>query len=56
MISIVEEAGCEVVGCCAVIEKGFQHGGDSIREKGYRVESLAIIDEMTEFGIVFREQ
>lgn len=56
LIAIAEEAGAEVVGCVAAIEKGFQKGGDNLRARGYRVESLAIIDEMSEGKIVFREQ
>ena len=44
------------MGCVAAIEKGFQMGGDRLREQGYRIESLAIIDEMTDDGITFREQ
>lgn len=56
LIAIAEDAGCEVVGCCAVIEKGYQMGGDNLRARGYRVESLAIIDDMNEDGIVFRLQ
>ena len=55
LISIAEQAGATVVGCAAAIEKGFQNGGDTLREKGYRVESLAIIDEMTDNEITFRE-
>ncbi|MBR2675101.1 MAG: xanthine phosphoribosyltransferase [Mogibacterium sp.] len=56
LIEIVEQAGAKVVGCVAAIEKGFQMGGDKLREKGYRVESLAIIEEMTDTEIYFREQ
>lgn len=56
LIEIVEQAGAEVVGCVAAIEKGFQMGGDKLREKGYRVESLAIIEEMTDTEIYFRKQ
>ncbi len=56
LIAIAEDAGCEVVGCCAVIEKGYQMGGDNLRARGYRVESLAIIDDMNDDGIVFRLQ
>ena len=56
LIAIAEDADCEVVGCCAAIEKGFQMGGDNLRARGYRVESLAIIDQMDEGGIVFRLQ
>lgn len=52
---IVEEAGAELVGAAIAIEKGFQGGGDMIRRKGIRVESLAIIDKMDDEGnITFR--
>ena len=54
LIQIVEEAGASLIGCCVAIEKGFQHGGDRLRDKGYRIESLAIIDEMDENRILFR--
>ena len=54
LINIVGQAGATVVGCVAAIEKGFQMGGDGLRAKGYRVESLAIIDEMTDSEIAFR--
>ena len=54
LINIVGQAGATVVGCVAEIEKGFQMGGDSLRAKGYRVESLAIVDEMTDNEITFR--
>ena len=58
LISIVDSAGAEVVGCGIVIEKGFQEGGYRIRNLGFRLESLAIIESMNaETGrIVFREQ
>ena len=56
LIEICEQAGAEVAGCVAAIEKGFQMGGDHLREKGYRIESLAIIEEMTDSEITFREQ
>jgi xanthine phosphoribosyltransferase len=58
LISIVESAGAMVEGCGIVIEKGFQIGGRVIRNMGYQVESLAIVDAMdAETGtIVFREQ
>lgn len=55
LISIAEQAGAKVVGCCAEIEKGFQGGGDELRAAGYKVESLAIVDSMDENGIVFRK-
>ena len=56
LIDIVDQAGAALVGCVAAIEKGFQLGGDKLREQGYRVESLAIVDEMTDDGITFRPQ
>ena len=46
LISIVEDAEAEVVGCGVVIEKSFQEGADRIRNLGYRLESLAAIDSM----------
>ncbi|MBR0541343.1 MAG: xanthine phosphoribosyltransferase [Clostridia bacterium] len=56
LIDIIEQAGAELVGAGIVIEKGFQDGGKLLREKGVRVESLAIIESMNdETGeIVFR--
>ena len=58
LISIVESADANVVGCGIVIEKGFQDGGHRIRNLGYRVESLAIIESMdAQTGTVtFRQQ
>ena len=57
LISMVQESGAELVGCSAVIEKGYQHGGDKLREQGIRVESLAIVESMNhETGeVVFRD-
>ncbi len=54
LISLVEQSGAKIVGCSVVIEKGFQDGGQRIREKGYRVESLAIIDSIEGGNITFR--
>ena len=58
LISITESAGATVAGCGIAIEKGFQFGGRAIRNLGYQVESLAIIDAMdAETGtITFRAQ
>ncbi len=58
LISIVEAAGATVEGCGIVIEKGFQIGGRVIRNLGYQLESLAIVDGMdAETGtITFRAQ
>jgi xanthine phosphoribosyltransferase len=54
LADIVDQAGATLVGVCAAIEKGFQKGGDNLRAKGIRVESLAIIDDMDGEGIKFR--
>ena len=54
LIDIVNQAGATVVGCTCAIEKGFQGGGDRLREQGIRIESLAVIDEMSSEGITFR--
>lgn len=58
LISISESAGATVDGLGIVIEKGFQIGGRIIRNLGYQLESLAIIDAMDDATgtITFREQ
>lgn len=54
LIDLVHQAGAQVVGAGIVIEKAFQPGGQRIREKGVRVESLARIAQMSEeTGVVF---
>lgn len=56
LVDLVQKGGARVAGAGIVIEKGFQKGGSAIREKGIRLESLAIIDRMSpEEGIVFRD-
>ncbi len=54
LFDIIEQAGATLEGAGIVIEKGFQHGGDRIREKGIRVESLAIVDSMSDNSLTFR--
>jgi xanthine phosphoribosyltransferase len=58
LMQIVEQAGATVSGLGIAIEKGFQIGGKVIRNLGYQLESLAIVDAMNdETGeITFREQ
>ena len=57
LMEIISQAGARLAGCGIVIEKAFQEGGKRIREKGVRVESLAMIKEMTEDGrITFVDQ
>ena len=58
LISIVDQAGASVEGIGIAVEKGFQVGGQIIRNLGYQLESLAIVESMNhETGdIVFRQQ
>lgn len=58
LISIVNSAGATVEGIGVAIEKGFQIGGQTIRNLGYQLESLAIVDAMDAetCSITFREQ
>lgn len=54
LIDIVEQSGAKLAGCTCAVEKGFQGGGDTLREKGVRIESLARIASMSpENGIEF---
>ncbi len=55
LIKIVNDSGATLVGAGIVIEKGFQPGGEIIRGKGIRVESLVIIDSMTDTSLTFRD-
>ena len=54
LADLVEQAGAEVVGIGAVIEKGFQGGSERLRDKGYKVESLAVIEKITDGRIIFK--
>ncbi|MFT4143377.1 MAG: xanthine phosphoribosyltransferase [Mobilitalea sp.] len=56
LTKLVKDAGATLVGAGIVIEKGFQEGGELVRSSGVRVESLAILESMSEDGqIVFRD-
>ena len=53
LIDIVNQSGATVEGLGIAIEKGFQGGGDALREKGYHLESLAIVEKLdAENGII----
>ncbi len=54
LLELVKEAGASVEGAGIVIEKGFQIGGNSIREQGIHLESLAIVDSMNDTSLTFR--
>ena len=55
LINIVKESGATLEGAGIVIEKGFQNGGQKIRDMGVRLESLAIVDSMTDDSLTFRD-
>ena len=55
LIDIVKKSGATLEGAGIVIEKGFQNGGQEIRDMGIRLESLAIVDSMTDDSLTFRE-
>ncbi len=54
LADLVEQAGAEVVGIGAVVEKYFQKGSDRLRAMGYKVESLAVIDRIDDGVITFK--
>lgn len=56
LIDIVEQAGAKLAGVGIVIEKGFQTGGAIIRDKGIRVESLAIVSSLENGKVEFFEE
>ncbi|WP_010093913.1 xanthine phosphoribosyltransferase [Ornithinibacillus scapharcae] len=56
LMDIVKQAHSTMAGVGAVIEKGFQSGGNLLREQGIHVESLAIIESLASNQITFREE
>src|SRR5699024_5804312 len=54
MVELVEQAGAQREGVGIVIEKGFQKGGDLLRKRGIRVESLAIISSLDDHQVTFQ--
>ena len=56
LIDICRQAGAEVIGCGIAVEKAFQPGSSRIREKGVRVESLAVITSMDGGEIKFQRK
>ena len=56
LIDIVQKAGAQLLGIGIAVEKGFQGGGDALRQQGMNLQSLAIIDGADENGFVFRDE
>ena len=55
LMSIIRKAGAQLIGVGIAIEKGFQPGGKLLREQGIPLLSLAVIDEISDAGIRFRD-
>lgn len=56
LLKIVEQSGAKLAGCGIVIEKGFQEGGEQLRQAGINLHSLAIIDSIENGVITFRNE
>lgn len=56
MIALVQQAGATLVGVGIVVEKGFQPGGQRLREAGINLHSLAIIASLGEQGVLFADE
>lgn len=54
LMDIINQSGAKLCGCAIAIEKGFQGGGDELRRKGIRVDSLAIVESMDSSRVTFR--
>lgn len=55
LMDLVSQAGAELVGIGVAIEKGFQGGGDRLRDMGVNYHALAVIESADENGIAFRD-
>ena len=56
MIDLARQSGASIAGMGFIIEKGFQGGGDRLRQMGYNIQSLAIVDSLDGCRITLREQ
>ncbi|QFK71756.1 xanthine phosphoribosyltransferase [Pradoshia sp. D12] len=56
LVDIVNQANAKIAGLGIVIEKSFQDGGEILRDKGYRVESLARIQSLEKNKVIFLEE
>lgn len=55
LVNLVQQAGAQLMGIGIAVEKGFQGGGDKLREMGLNYHALAVIENADENGITFRE-
>lgn len=55
LMDIIRQAKCELVGAGVCVEKGFQPGGQSLRDSGVKVVSLAIVDAIEDGKIILRD-
>ena len=56
LCDLVQQANSQIVGIGIAVEKGFQGGGDRLRQMGYNYHALAVIESADENGIRFREE
>ena len=56
LLDVVKQSGATVEGIGIAIEKGFQPGGQRLRDMGYKLHSLAIVESMNENEIIFRHE
>lgn len=56
LIDLCKQANANIVGCAIAIEKAFQQGRQRVEAKGIRVESLAIVEKMTDNAVEFKNQ
>lgn len=56
LLDIIDQAGAEAVGAAIVVEKAFQPGGEKLRARGLRIESLARVASMSDDSLTFVEE
>ena len=56
ILDLIEQSGAKLVGMGFIIEKAFQNGRKILEEKGVRVESLAIIEDLSHCSIKIKDQ
>mgnify|MGYP000081349364 FL=1 len=56
LLDVVKQSGATVEGIGIAIEKGFQPGGQRLRDMGYNLHSLAIVESMNKNEIIFRHE